>query len=114
MMRPTVSPLNASIYGINEASLAPVEDLAALSFEDFESLCRDGAIKPHARNLAMKPHVRLWSGGYASGHVEIERLFSEQRPAPRRFPDEIPTARCPTTRKRKRCLPSSTPPSCNS
>jgi hypothetical protein len=75
MMRPTVSPLNASIYGINEASLAPVEDLA-LSFEDFESLCRDGAIKPHARNLAVKPHVRLWSGGHASGHVEIEGFFA--------------------------------------
>jgi lysyl-tRNA synthetase class 2 len=75
MMRPTVSPLNASIYGINEASLAPVEDLA-LSFEDFEALCRDGAIKPHARNLAVKPHVRLWSGGHASGHVEIEGFFA--------------------------------------
>jgi hypothetical protein len=80
MMRPTVSPLNASIYGIQEAGVAPVEDLA-LSHEDFESLCRDGAIKPHARNLTVKPHVRLWNvplsaaPSRASGHVEIEGFF---------------------------------------
>ena len=59
MMRPSISPLNASIYGVQEATLAPVEDLA-LSFEDFESLCDDGVLKPHARNLTVKPHVRLW------------------------------------------------------
>ncbi len=79
MMRPTVSPLNAVIYGIQESSIAPVEDLA-LAFEEFESLCRDGIIKPHARNLTVKPHVRLWNaaaagGSRASGHVEIEGFF---------------------------------------
>jgi lysyl-tRNA synthetase class 2 len=77
MMRPAISPLNATIYGVQEAALAPVEDLA-LSFEDFESLCNDGVLKPHARNLTIKPHVRLWSvvsplgRSRASGHVEIE------------------------------------------
>ncbi len=78
MMRPSVSPLNASIYGIQDASVAPVEDLA-LSYEDFESLCRDGVIKPHARNLTIKPHIRSWSvpagGTRACGHVEIEGFF---------------------------------------
>ena len=77
MMRASISPLNASIYGVQESTLAPVEDLA-LSFEDFESLCDDGVLKPHARNLTVKPHVRLWSvaspagRSRASGHVEIE------------------------------------------
>ncbi len=76
MMRPAIAPLNAAIYGVQEATLAPVEDLA-LSFEDFESLCDDGVLKPHARNLTIKPHVRLWSAASpgrsrASGHVEIE------------------------------------------
>lgn len=77
MMRPAISPLNATIYGVPEAALAPVEDLA-LSFEDFESLCADGVLKPHARNLTIKPHVCLWSvhatpgRSRASGHVEIE------------------------------------------
>lgn len=80
MMRPSVSPLNAAIYGIQESSLAPVEDLA-LSSEDFESLCREGTIKPHARNLTVKPHLRIWktapAGGSsrASAHVEIEGFF---------------------------------------
>ena len=75
MMRPSVSPVNASIYGIAEPTLAPVEDLA-LSVEDFEALCRDGVLKPHARHLILKPHVRLWSVAPAkscgSSHVEIE------------------------------------------
>ena len=75
MMRPSVSPVNASIYGVEEPTLAPVEDLA-LSVEDFESLCRDGVLKPHAKHLVLKPHVRLWNAAgaksRASGHVEIE------------------------------------------
>jgi lysyl-tRNA synthetase, class II len=75
MMRPSVSPVNASIYGVAEPTLAPVEDLA-LSVDDFEALCREGVLKPHARHLMLKPHVRLWNaaGGKsrATGHVEIE------------------------------------------
>jgi lysyl-tRNA synthetase class 2 len=75
MMRPSVSPVNASIYRVAEPALAPVEDLA-LSVEDFEALCRDGVLKPHARHLLLKPHVRLWgvSPGKVrgSGHAEIE------------------------------------------
>ena len=75
LMRPAVSPVNASIYGVAEPALAPVEDLA-LSVEDFEALCQDGVLKPHARHLMLKPHVRLWSvapgKARGSGHVEIE------------------------------------------
>jgi len=77
LMRPAVSPINATIYGIHEPTLAPVEDLA-LSLEDFEALCDAGVLKPHAHNLTVKPHVRLWppapAGGRArvSAHAEIE------------------------------------------
>ena len=75
MMRPSVSPVNAAIYGVAEPALAPIDDLA-LSVEDFETLCRDGVLKPHARRLIIKRHVRLWSFAPAksrgSGHVEIE------------------------------------------
>ncbi len=77
LMKPTVAPINAAIYGVEEPSLSPVEDLV-LSCEDFESLCADGLLKPHSRHLIIKPHVRLWSvasplgGTRASNHVEIE------------------------------------------
>jgi lysyl-tRNA synthetase class 2 len=75
LMRPSISSINADIYGVEEPTLAPVEDLA-LSVDDFEGLCREGALKPHAHNLFLKPHVRLWglphAGSQASGHVEIE------------------------------------------
>jgi lysyl-tRNA synthetase class 2 len=74
MMRPAISPLNASIYDVQESSVAPVEDLA-VSHDEFRLLCNDGVLKPHARNLSIKPHVRLWNSATkprASGHVEIE------------------------------------------
>lgn len=77
LMRPTVSSLNAAIYGIAEPDVAPVEDLA-LSVEEFESLCAEGRLSPHALHLTLKPHLRLWGAGTApgqaraSGHVEIE------------------------------------------
>jgi hypothetical protein len=71
MMRPSIAPLNAAIYGVHEASVAPVEDLV-LSVEDFEALCKEGSLKPHATNLVIKPHLRIWSPARASGHIEIE------------------------------------------
>ncbi len=75
MMRAAMSPLNASVYGVPEAAPASVEDLA-LSIEDFESLCADGALKPQGRHFTVKPHARVWrvpaGGSRASGHVEIE------------------------------------------
>ncbi|MGH8490878.1 MAG: hypothetical protein ACREXS_18945, partial [Gammaproteobacteria bacterium] len=77
LMKPVVSPVNASIYGIQEPELAPIDDLA-LSFEDFETLCDTGILKPQERHLTLKPHVRLWTfrlprdRSHASGHVEIE------------------------------------------
>jgi len=71
MMRPSVSPLNAAIYGIAEPAPAPVEDLA-LSREDFEALCNQGALKPHARNLAVHPRARHWGAAEATGQIDIE------------------------------------------
>jgi lysyl-tRNA synthetase, class II len=77
MMRPTVSPLNATIYGVREDSVAPVEDLA-LSFDEFEVLCNEGLLKPHAHHLLVKPRLRVWqaAGGAGktrvTGHAEIE------------------------------------------
>jgi lysyl-tRNA synthetase, class II len=73
MMRPAISSLNAAIYGVEEGGVAPVEDLA-LSAQEFETLCKDGVLKPHARNLLIKPHLRVWGSGKSrvSGHVEIE------------------------------------------
>jgi lysyl-tRNA synthetase, class II len=99
MMRPSVSPINASIYGVAEPSLAPVEDLA-LTVEDFESLCQDHVLKPHARHLMLKPHVRLWNvspgQSRSSAHVEIEgflpnsvlRLSGYQLKAEAALPEE--------------------------
>jgi hypothetical protein len=77
MMRPTVSPLNAAIYDVREDLVAPVEDLA-VSFEEFEILCNEGMLKPHAHHLLVKPRLRIWKTATkdgksrVSGHAEIE------------------------------------------
>ena len=71
MMRPSVSALNAAIYDVAEAEVAPVED-AALSWEDFQRLCNEGALKPHARHLAVHPRVRRWGAAAATGQIEVE------------------------------------------
>jgi len=79
MMRPSISPLNASIYGVQENTLAPVEDMA-LGADDFRALCEEGLLKPHARHLALKPHLRVWNrpggkGPRVSIHADIEGLL---------------------------------------
>jgi hypothetical protein len=81
MMRPSITPLNATIYGVQQASLAPVEDLV-LSASEFESLCKAKTLSPHALNLTLRPHVRLWDRTVsaertsASGHVDIEGFLA--------------------------------------
>src|SRR5262249_43809011 len=81
MMRPYISPVNAAIYCVEEPTVPPVEDLA-LSSQDFESLCRDGVLKPHARHLSLKPHLRLWplsssaASTRVSGHIEVEGFLA--------------------------------------
>jgi lysyl-tRNA synthetase class 2 len=71
MMRPAVSPLNAAIYEMAGPASAPVEDLA-LSWEDFQALCNEDVLKPHARNLAVHPRVRHWGAVEATGQIDIE------------------------------------------
>jgi hypothetical protein len=77
IMRPAVSPINASVYGLQDVQVAPVEDVA-LSVEEFQKLCEQGALKPHAKNIVVRPHVRLWktsgegNGTVATGHAEVE------------------------------------------
>ena len=100
MMRPSVSPVNAAIYGVAEPALAPVEDLA-LSVEDFEALCREGVLEapcppshPQAARAAVELSPRAKSRG--SGHVEIEgflpnsvlRLAGYKLKAEEALPDE--------------------------
>ncbi len=71
LMRPSVSPLNAAIYGIAEPSLAPVEDLV-LVFEDFEKLCVEGILKPRMQHIGVKLHSYTWKSQYVVVHAELD------------------------------------------
>lgn len=81
LMRPSISSLNASIFGVKEVPPVPADD-AALSLDDFEDLFLDGVLVPAAQHLVLKPHLRLWDvrsplgRSRASGHVEIEGFLS--------------------------------------
>ena len=75
LMRPAISTINSSLYGIQPTELAPVEDLV-MTVEEFESLCAEGVLKPQTTHITLKPHVRIWNAApgksRASGHVDIE------------------------------------------
>jgi lysyl-tRNA synthetase class 2 len=76
LMRPSVSHLNAQIYGIREQALAPVENLA-LSQTEFEELCKGGQLKPQTTHITIKPHLRMWPGGRYTGHVDLESFLAD-------------------------------------
>ncbi len=59
MMRATISPLNAAIYGLREGANAPAEDLV-LPTEDFLALCAQGSLLPRRTGLSITPHIAFW------------------------------------------------------
>jgi lysyl-tRNA synthetase, class II len=76
LMRPSVGHINAQIYGVREQALAPVENIALSNF-DFESLCRDGILKPQTTHVTIKPHLRAWPDGRISGHIDLESFLAD-------------------------------------
>ncbi|MDB6058318.1 MAG: lysyl-tRNA synthetase [Verrucomicrobiales bacterium] len=76
LMRPSVSHINAQVYGIREQALAPVEDLA-LSQSEFEALCKEGLLKPQTTHVTIKPHLRSWPSGRYTGHVDLESFVAD-------------------------------------
>jgi lysyl-tRNA synthetase class 2 len=64
LMRPVVSPINASLYGIEKPpEPAPTDwaGAATINFDEFKRLCRDGALIPHRSDLILRASVRMWS-----------------------------------------------------
>lgn len=91
LMRPSVSHINAQVYGIREQALAPVEDLA-LSQAEFEALCKEGQLKPQTTHVTIKPHLRLWPGGRYTGHVDLESFVADSVVHLTGFNIELPKA----------------------
>ncbi len=81
LMKPSVSPFNAEVYGIEDRSTGPVEDLT-LTFEQFDSLAKEGLLAPKRARLVVHPHVRIWNPTTrgqpfrVSGFVEVEGFFT--------------------------------------
>jgi lysyl-tRNA synthetase class 2 len=82
MLKPAVSAFNADVYGIEEQTTGPVDDLT-LSFDQFENLIKqDGALLPKRATLVIHPRIRLWPSAqkgqpwHVTGFVEIEGVFA--------------------------------------
>lgn len=81
LMKPVVSAFNAEVYGIDDRSTGPLEDLS-LTFEQFDSLAKDGALIPKRSHLVIHPHIRVWQPGFrgqpyrVTGFVEVEGFFA--------------------------------------
>ncbi len=64
LLRPVISPINAQLYGIEkpaEPGPANWDGAAAVTFDEFKRLSRDGAITAHGSALILRPAVRMWS-----------------------------------------------------
>lgn len=80
LMKPVVSSFNAEVYGIEDRT-GPVEDLT-LTFEQFESLAREGLLHPKRETLVIHPHIHIWAPATrgqpfrVTGFVDIEGFFA--------------------------------------
>jgi lysyl-tRNA synthetase, class II len=81
MMKPSVSAFNAELYGIEDHSTGPVEDLT-LTFEQFDTLGKDSALMPKRDTLVVHPHIRVWNPALrgqpyrVTGYVDVEGFFA--------------------------------------
>ena len=81
LMKPSVSAFNAELYGIEEHSTGPVEDLT-LTFEQFDTLGKEGALSPRRDHLVVHPHIRVWNPALrgqpfrVTGYVDVEGYFA--------------------------------------
>ncbi len=81
LMKPSVSAFNAELYGIEEHTTGPVEDLT-LTFEQFDTLGKEGALSPKRDHLVVHPHIRVWNPALrgqpyrVTGYVDIEGYFA--------------------------------------
>ena len=81
LMRPSVSSFNAEVYGIEERTLGPVEDLT-LTFEQLAEVCGGGGLTPVRDGLVVRPRVKVWPSKDPSaprrltGFVDVEGVFA--------------------------------------
>ena len=81
LMKPSVSAFNAELYGIEEHSTGPVEDLT-LTFEQFDTLGKEVAFAPKRDHLVVYPHIRVWNPALrgqpyrVTGYVDVEGFFA--------------------------------------
>ena len=81
LMKSSVSTFNAEVYGIEDRSTGPVEDLT-LTFEQFDSLAKEGFLTPKRAHLVVHPHVRIWNPltrgqpFRVTGFADVEGFFA--------------------------------------
>ena len=81
LMKPNISAFNAEVYGIDEHSTGPVEDLT-LTFEQFDTIARETGLQAKRDHLVVHPHIRVWNPALrgqpyrVTGYVDVEGFFA--------------------------------------
>lgn len=81
MMKPSISAFNAELYGVEDHSTGPMEDLT-LTFEQFDTIGKDKAFSPKRDHLVIHPHIRVWNPALrgqpyrVTGYVDVEGFFA--------------------------------------
>lgn len=74
LMRPTTSPINAEIFGIDARPIQPVQDIA-LAIDEARALIEGGLLKPSGQRITVKLSLRNWTDGASrriTGQAEAE------------------------------------------
>jgi len=81
LMKPSVSAFNAEVYGIEDRTTGPQEDLT-MTFEQFDHLAKEGALISKRPHLVVHPHARIWNPAVrgqpfrVTGYAEVEGFFA--------------------------------------
>lgn len=86
MMKRVLSSANAAIYGIDELpDMARTREAVLLTLSEFEELVSDQILRPETSTLKVRLYLRIWKKPTlderwkASGHIEVQGFFKNER-----------------------------------
>ena len=85
MMKPVLSPANASVFGLDELPTFGIKEEIPLTMDEFSSLVAGGVLAPESARVTVVPHLRVWEkptsqGTWkATGHLAVNGFQRNRR-----------------------------------